>query len=230
MEKKVAIITARGGSKRIPKKNIRPFLGKPIIAYSIESALASGLFDEIMVSTDDEEIAMVSEKYGASIPFLRDPSTADDHATTVDALLDVFSSYSQRNKFFTYACCLYPTAVFTTKERLHQAFDEMIRKKFDVVYPVMKYTYPIWRSLKIEDGRLVMNWPEHINRRSQDLPESFHDAGQFYFFQVNTFLKEKKLFGNNSGGIFIDETEGQDIDNITDWKLAELKYKLLYHL
>ena len=226
----VAIITARGGSKRIPKKNIKDFLGKPIIAYSIEAALKSELFDDVMVSTDDSEIAELSLSYGASVPFMRDDTAANDTATTVDALLDVFSAYSKQNKMFDYACCLYPTAPFVTADKLTEAYNELLNNNLDVVFPVMKFAYPIWRSLKQEGDRLKMNWTEYLNSRSQDLPESFHDAGQFYFLKVDSFLKEKKLFGDNSGGIVIDELEGQDIDSFTDWKLAELKYQLLQQI
>lgn len=226
--KKLAIIPARGGSKRIPRKNIKLFLGKPIIAYSIEAALQSGLFDEVMVSTDDEEIATIALKYGASVPFLRSEEASGDQATTVDALLDVLANYARQNRFFDYGCCLYPTAPFVTSENLKRAFTELIEKKWEAIFPVMKFGYPIWRSLKKEDGKFVMNWPEYLYSRSQDLPESFHDAGQFYFFKMDSFLTEKKLLGENSGGIEIDEMHGQDIDTEMDWKLAEVKYQLLY--
>ena len=224
---KVAIITARGGSKRIPKKNIKPFLGKPIIAYSIQAALDSDLFDEVMVSTDDEEIAKVGKRYGASVPFMRNALASDDNATTSDALTDVFNTYATQGKHFEYACCMYPTAPFITAKKLIQAYNKLIEAQLNVVFPVMSFSYPIWRSLKKDGSRLTMNWSEHLNSRSQDLPEAFHDAGQFYFFRVNAFLKEKKLFGENSGGIEISEIEGQDIDNENDWLLAELKYKIL---
>ena len=225
--RRVAIITARGGSKRIPRKNIKPFLGKPIIAYSIEAALKSNLFDEVMVSTDDEEIAEIAKRYGTNVPFMRSQETSDDQATTPDALIDVFSNYAKHNHHFDYACCLYPTAPFITFEKLIAAFDTLIENNFDSVFPVIKFSYPILRSLRIEHGKMHMNWPEYLNSRSQDLPDSFHDAGQFYFFKVESFLKDKKLFTENSGGIEISEMEGQDIDTEIDWKLAELKYELM---
>lgn len=224
---KIAIITARGGSKRIPKKNIKPFLGKPIIAYSIEAALKSELFEEVMVSTDDNEIASIAKEYGASVPFLRSDSAADDNATTADALLDVFEAYNKLNRVFDYACCLYPTAPFVTATKLKDAYNELVAQNFDSVFPVMKFSYPIWRSLKKDGNMLKMNWPEYLNSRSQDLLESFHDAGQFYFLKVESFLRDKKLFSDNSGGIVIDDLEGQDIDSFSDWKLAELKYQLM---
>ena len=225
--KSIAIIPARGGSKRIPRKNIKDFLGKPIIAYSIEAALKSELFSEVMVSTDDLEIAEISKQYGAKVPFIRSKEASDDHATTADALIEVFNAYSKQNMIFDYACCIYPTAPFVTEAKLQRVFNELVDNDFDSVFPIIKFAYPIWRSLKKENGKLALNWPEHLNSRSQDLPMAYHDAGQFYFFRVNIFLNEKKFLVENSGGIEIDELEGQDIDNETDWRLAELKYQLM---
>ena len=225
----IAIITARGGSKRIPLKNIKPFLNKPIIAYSIEAALSSGLFDEVMVSTDNDQIATVAKQYGAKVPFLRSAYTASDIATTADALIEVLNVYQKKGKTFDYACCLYPTAPFITSEKLIDAFDFLLQKKYFSVFPVMSFSYPIWRSLRIENGKLKMNYPDYRNTRSQDLPISYHDAGQFYFFKVEALLAEQTLFTSNSGAIIINELEGQDIDNLTDWKLAEIKYKMLFH-
>lgn len=224
---RVAIITARGGSKRIPGKNIRPFLGKPILAYSIQAAIDSGLFDEIMVSTDDELIASEAVKHGATVPFLRSKETSGDFATTSEALLDVLAAYDAAGKLFSYACCMYPTAPFVTGEKLNQAFDKLIGEKLDTVFPVMAFSYPIFRSLTMENGRLKMMWEQYRNSRSQDLPQAYHDAGQFYFFEVTSFLKNKTLMSENIGGIPVSELEGQDIDSLTDWKLAEMKYLLL---
>lgn len=226
----LAIIPARGGSKRIPGKNIRPFLGKPIIAYSIEAALASGLFEEVMVSTDDEEIAQVAQEYGATVPFRRSPEASDDFATTAQVLEEVLLKYKAQGKSFEAACCLYPTAPFVTAKLLQESYKRLQEGDFDTVFPVLKYGYPIWRSLKIEQGKAAMNWPEHLNSRSQDLPASFHDAGQFYWLRVDTFLKDKKLFTGNSGVVELSELEAQDIDSETDWQLAELKYKLLHNI
>ncbi|SFH12503.1 pseudaminic acid cytidylyltransferase [Pontibacter chinhatensis] len=228
--KSLAIIPARGGSKRIPRKNIRPFLGKPIIAYSIEAALASGLFAEVMVSTDDEEIAHVAQEYGANVPFLRSTGASDDFATTAQVLEEVLLKYKAQGKSFEAACCLYPTAPFVTAKLLQESYKKLQEGDFDTVFPVLQYSYPIWRSLKVEQGKAAMNWPEHLNSRSQDLPAAFHDAGQFYWFRVDTFLEDKKLFTGNSGVIELSELEAQDIDSVTDWKLAELKYKLLHNI
>ena len=221
----IAIIPARGGSKRIPRKNIKNFLAKPIIAYSIEEAINSNLFEEVMVSTDDEEIAEIAKKHGAKVPFLRTKKNADDFATTSDVLIEVINSY---NKKFENACCIYPTAPFVNSEILKDSFNNLITNKFDSVFPIVKFSYPIQRSLQTENGKVKMVWEEHLNSRSQDLEERFHDAGQFYWFNIEHFSEKKKLFTNNSGFIIVDELSVQDIDNETDWNLAELKYKLLH--
>ncbi len=224
----VAVITARGGSKRIPQKNIKNFRGKPIIAYSIETALESGLFDMVMVSTDDNEIAAVTKKYGAEIPFFRSIKNSDDYSGTADVMLEVLEELLRNNMNFDYACCIYPTAPFISKTNLKKSFDLLKEKKFDSVFPVCSFSYPILRALTINnDGKVTMTWPENLKKRSQDLAPSYHDAGQFYWMDVNSFLKEKKLFTDNSGTIILDELEVQDIDNETDWKLAELKYAML---
>lgn len=224
----VAIIPARGGSKRIPRKNIRDFLGKPIIAYSIEVALESGLFVEVMVSTDDEEISEVAKKYGARVPFMRSEENADDYATTVDVLIEVLKIYQQQGKQFEYGCCIYPTAPLLKSAFLENAYEKLINEDFSTVFPVVEFSYPIQRSLKLNvKGKAEMNWPEHLKSRSQDLQSAYHDAGQFYWFKVEELLKEKKLFGNNSGAIILPNTIVQDIDTEEDWKLAEMKAKLL---
>jgi pseudaminic acid cytidylyltransferase len=222
---RIAIITARGGSKRIPRKNIRPFHGKPILAYGIEAALQSGLFEEVMVSTDDEEIAVVARQYGATLPFLRSQQTSDDYATTADVLLEVLTQYKTMNQDFGYACCIYPTAPFVTAEKLQEAFRQLQANKADVVFPVVKYSASIWRSLTMQPGgRLAFNWPEHALKRSQDLPDAYYDCGQFYFFSVPLFLQNKSLLTANTFGIPVPEMEVQDIDNEDDWKMAEAKY------
>ncbi len=223
----IAIITARGGSKRIPRKNIKDFLGKPIIAYSIEASLQSGIFQEVMVSTDDAEIAEVAQKYGAKVPFMRSAKNADDFATTTDVLIEVLENYQNLGQNFQYACCLYPTAPFVRAEKLQKAFQLLTESNADSVVPVAAFSYPIWRSLKIENGKLQMNFPENLNKRSQDLPPAYHDVGQFYFFEVAKFLSTKRLFSDFSVPLHVSELEMQDIDNETDWKLAELKYQLL---
>jgi N-acylneuraminate cytidylyltransferase len=227
-EKRIAIIPARGGSKRIPGKNIRPFHGKPVIAWSIEAALKCGLFSDVMVSTDDEEIAEVAKSFGADVPFLRSEKNSDDFATTSDVLREVLNQYAETGHLFDTACCIYATAPFVSAHKLTEAHDLFQSKKFDAVFPVMKYAFPIQRSFRMHpDGRVEMFYPEHLNTRSQDLPPAFHDAGQFYFFRVKEFLVTGKIFGENSGSIQLSEIEGQDIDTEEDWKLAELKWKLM---
>ena len=224
---KIAIITARGGSKRIPRKNIKTFIDKPILAYSIEASLNAGIFDEVMVSTDDQEIADVALKYGAKVPFFRSETNSDDYSTTADVLVEVLEQYKQLGVEPEIACCLYPTAPFITANKLKDAYHILVNQKADTVIPVASFSYPIWRSLKINESNLEMNFPENMNKRSQDLPSAYHDTGQFYMFRVNKFLQERKLFTQNCKPLIISELEMQDIDNETDWALAELKYEFL---
>lgn len=225
---RLAIIPARGGSKRIPGKNIKNFLGKPIIAYSIETALKSNLFDEVMVSTDDEKIAEVSKSYGAKVPFLRSQKNADDYATTIEVLLEVLNNYTANNINFKYACCMYPTAPLSRADKLKMGFEKLQKENLNSVFPVVAFSYPIWRGLKItSDNQIRMIWPENLNKRSQDLEEVYHDAGQWYWFNVEKFRKEQKIFSENSSCLILPATEVQDIDNLIDWKLAELKYAII---
>jgi len=228
---KIAIITARGGSKRIPRKNIKLFNGVPIIKYSIDAAINSEIFDEIMVSTDDEEIAEIAIKYGAKVPFIRSNENSNDFSTTADVIEEVVMDYKNKiNLEFEYLCCIYPTAPFITKNKLVQAMNLLIEKNADCILPIVKYGYPIQRSLKIENGLAVMNWPENYLTRSQDLPPVFHDCGQFYCMKTSSLLTQKKLFADFTIPLEVSELEVQDIDNEVDWKLAELKFKLLESL
>ncbi|MHB1105205.1 MAG: pseudaminic acid cytidylyltransferase [Lutibacter sp.] len=224
----LCIIPARGGSKRIPKKNIKDFLGKPIIAYSIEAAINSGLFDEVMVSTDDQEIAEIAISFGAKVPFLRTDKTANDYATTFDVIEEVLSQYHYHNKNFEFMCCLYACAPFITAGKLADSFKILQKNDFDSVFPVMTFGFPIQRALKKGiDNKINFFYPEFGLTRSQDLEKSYHDAGQFYWMNTETCLRKKKIITDNSGSIIVSELEGQDIDNETDWKLAEMKYELL---
>ncbi len=229
MEEKraVAIITARGGSKRIPHKNIRDFCGRPIIEYSIEAAKKSGAFDTVMVSTDDKEIAAIAERAGAKIPFLRSEKTAGDYATTAEVLLEVLAQYEKAGKTFVYGCCIYPTAPFVTAEKLSRAMRELAERGRDCVMPVAAFSFPPLRGMTLADGTLHYKWERYAPCRSQDLEELYHDCGQFYAFRVEHLRKTGKLVGENTGGIVVSELEMQDIDNETDWKLAEMKYRLL---
>jgi len=223
----IVIIPARGGSKRIPRKNIKEFLGKPIIAYSIEAALKSNLFDEVMVSTDDQEIANIAKQYGASVPFLRSKENSNDFAGIADVCIEVVDKYKISGKDFTVVCCILPTASFVSLDKILKAYDLLVTGEYTCVFPVAEYSYPIQRSLKIENNFVKMRWPENYPQRSQDLEKTYHDAGQFYFIKTETLLSEKKLFTEKTGAIILNGREVQDIDNEEDWLLAELKYKIL---
>lgn len=223
----VAVITARGGSKRIPGKNIKSFLGKPIICYSIEAALKSGAFSEVMVSTDDEKIAEIAQKAGASVPFLRSAENANDFANTTDVMLEVLQQYAGQGKQFALACCLYPTAPFVTAERLTEAKSLLLEQDADGVMPVVEFGFPPQRGVVEEDGVIRFHQPEYAFSRSQDLKPIYHDAGQFYFFRTERFLSQKKMVLNRMMPIHLSRMEVQDIDTLEDWKLAELKYRLL---
>ncbi|MEZ0538143.1 pseudaminic acid cytidylyltransferase [Fibrella arboris] len=225
--KTLCIIPARGGSKRIPRKNIRPFLGSPIIAYSIRAAQESGLFDDVMVSTDDAEIAQLAQLYGAAVPFARSADTANDFATTAAVLTEVLNTYAQRGQHFDRACCLYATAPFVTAAKLREAFAKLESGAFDTVFPVVRFSFPVQRAVIFQNDRLAWLEPDHALTRSQDLPPAFHDAGQFYCVNVPSFLETGQLLTSNTSGIEISELEAQDIDNLVDWQLAELKVRLL---
>lgn len=224
---KIAIIPARGGSKRIPRKNIRNFLGKPIIAYAIETLLKSNLFDEVMVSTDDVEIAEISKQYGANVPFFRSEENSTDLAITFNVLEEVFTFYEKQNKVFEYACCVYPCTPLIKSTRLIECYYKLINTNFDCVFPLVQYTTPIQRAFKMQNEKIVMFNEENKNVSSQELEPAFFDAGQFYWFKTEPIRKYKTVLTPNTGSIVIDEFEAQDIDNEIDWKLAELKYKLL---
>ncbi len=223
----IAIITARGGSKRIPRKNIRPFLGNPIIFYSIKAAQESGIFTEIMVSTDDDEIANFAISQGAKVPFLRSAKNSDDFATTADVIAEVLDAYKNISVSFDTFCCIYPTAPFVTGKKIRDAMSLLNSNNADTVVPVVKFGFPIQRALKIDSGVLKMIAPENLNKRSQDLPASYHDCGQFYCGKVSSFLSTRKLFTEKTIPLIFPETEVQDIDNETDWKIAELKFDLM---
>jgi N-acylneuraminate cytidylyltransferase len=224
--KTIAIITARGGSKRIPRKNIKSFMGKPIMAYSIEAAINSNVFDEVMASTDDDEIATIAKQYGAIVPFMRSPKTSDDYTTTAEVIKEVLEEYKKMGKNFDLACCIYPTAPFITAEKLSSAFQLLSNSDADSVLPVTRFSFPIWRSFKMEGNKIFYNWPEFAPKRSQDLSPAFHDCGQFYFLNVEPFMQTTKLVTDNTIGVEMPESEVQDIDTEEDWKIAEIKYDL----
>lgn len=225
MGKRIAIITARGGSKRIPKKNIKDFCGKPIIAYSIEAAISSGLFDEVMVSTDSEEIAGIAKKYGASVPFMRSAETSNDYATTNDVLIEVFNEYKKRGQEFDIAVCIYPTAPFVTADKLKRAIDMVEKDGADAVTPVVQFSFPPQRAFIIRDNALEYQYPENASARSQDLEAVYHDCGQFYVMRPYNILHDVE--STMTMPLIMKESEVQDIDTIEDWKIAEIKYKLM---
>lgn len=224
MSASIAIITARGGSKRIPRKNIKAFCGKPIIAYSIEAALTSGLFEEVMVSTEDAEIARIACEYGAKVPFMRSSESAGDYASTDDVLLEVLKAYQEQGREFDSFCCLYPTAPFVTAQKLKMAMK--LLEKADSVMPVVAFSFPPQRCMVINDaGELRMKWPEHARTRSQDLEPYYHDCGQFYGCRTAPFLQYRTTDLPRMLPMIMSEMEVQDIDNQDDWAIAELKYQ-----
>lgn len=221
----ICIIPARGGSKRIPRKNIKSFLGKPIIAYSIETALKSKLFDVVMVSTDDNEIAEIAQYYGAEVPFLRSKDNSGDFSTTFDVIEEVLMAYSKQGDRFDYMCCIYPCAPFVSEQLLTKAYKNI--GTFDGIFPIIEYGHPIQRALKFTGEKISFLYKENELVRSQDLEAVYHDAGQFYFCKVSKLLVNKSIISNNTSSVVISALEAQDIDTETDWKIAELKYQLL---
>lgn len=227
----IAIITARGGSKRIPGKNIRPFLGKPILAYSIEAARNSGVFDTVMVSTDSEEIARIAAEYGAVVPFLRSDRNADDHATTADVIAEVLRQYEEQGEHYDLFCCIYPTAPFITADVLRDACEQLrANESADAAVPVVRFSFPPQRGFIVREGELAYKWPEYRSSRSQDLEPFYHDAGQFYVVRTNAFLDEHTVVPEHTLPIVLPETRVQDIDTIEDWEIAEIKYQRLMRI
>ena len=225
--KTIAIIPARGGSKRIERKNIKPFLNVPIIKYSIDAAFQAGCFDEIMVSTDDKEIAEMAVGFGANVPFYRSQETSHDYAMTAEVIEEVIRDYSKMGMEFEFLCCLYPTAPLVSSSKLQKAVSLLQQSDADCVLPVTRFSYPIQRSLKIVNGLVKMCWPENYNKRSQDLEPIYHDCGQFYCMRTESLLTQKLLYTERTIPLEIDESEVQDIDNEVDWKIAEMKYQLI---
>lgn len=224
MSSSIAIITARGGSKRIPRKNVKLFCGKPIITYSIEAALQSGLFEEVMVSTEDEEIAQIARQAGVSVPFMRSQESAGDYASTDDVLLEVLKAYEEQGRTFDTFCCLYPTAPFVTAQKLQKAMK--LLEQADSVMPVVPFSFPPQRCMVLnEAGELHMKWPEYAQTRSQDLEPYYHDCGQFYCCKTDLFLQYKTTDLPHMMPMIMSELEVQDIDNPDDWEIAELKYQ-----
>lgn len=224
----VAIIPARGGSKRIPKKNIKLFAGKPIISYSIKAVQETNLFDRIIVSTDSKEIAEVAKSYGAEAPFIRPAELADDFTGTIPVLIHALNWLNEHDSATNYFCCIYATAPFIHPKFIKKGLDLIKNKNATTAFSVTTFPYPIFRALKIgEDGRIEMFWPEHEISRSNDLPEAYHDAGQFYWGNTKRFLTEKKLFSSDSVPVILPRYLVQDIDTPEDWETAEKMYSVL---
>ena len=226
--KVIAIIPARGGSKRIPNKNIKSFVSQPIISYSINAAQAADLFDRIIVSTDSREIADMAKIYGAEVPFIRPAKLADDFTGTIPVLLHALNWLSEHDFATDYFCCIYATAPFIQPEHIIEGFNLLKKRNATTAFSVTTFPYPIFRALEIgENGCIEMFWPEHENSRSNDLPEAYQDAGQFYWGNTKRFLTEKKLFSSNSVPIILPRYLVQDIDTPEDWETAEKMYSVL---
>lgn len=221
----VAVITARGGSKRIPRKNIKEFMGKPMLAYAVEAAVNSNVFDEVMVSTDDVEIAEIAKHFGAKVPFMRSEKTANDFATTADVLEEVVFEYKKRGKTFDELCCIYPCVPFLTADVINNAYEKFKTSGADRLTPVVKYSFPIQRAFKLnEQGLLEYREPENAPKRSQDLEPMYHDVGMFYFY------KTEKMNSDKIAMLEMDEAMVQDIDNDSDWQMAEMKYRIMHNV
>ena len=216
----ICIIPARGGSKRIPRKNIKEFLGKPIIVYSVEAALKSNLFDEVIVSTDDAEIAEIAKIFGAKI-LLRSKKNSDDFATLADVIEEVKNAYKEKEKMYDAICCILATAPLVTDNLIKEGYRRLIENEADSVRPVVRFAYPIQRALMLDNGKASFMNPEFAKTRSQGLEPAFFDSGMFYWMKFELGLK-----GTDRYAFEIKEMQAQDIDTIEDWKMAELKYKL----
>lgn len=228
---RIAIIPARGGSKRIPRKNVRNFFGKPMIAWSIEAAHASGLFDRIIVTTDDSEVRDTAIAWGAEVPFERPPELADDHAGTLPVVRHSIQWLISEGAAPSHVCCIYATAPFIQSKFLQDGHHQLAADpKIDFVFSATVFEFPIYRAFHLnEKHATAMIWPEYENTRSQDLPEAYHDAGQFYWGTARAWLSKDKIFSSNSRAIILPPHLVQDIDTPEDWRQAELKFHSLQH-
>jgi pseudaminic acid cytidylyltransferase len=223
---KLAVIPARGGSKRIPRKNIKPFAGLPMIAWSIRAAIDSECFDRIVVSTDDDEIAQVARNYGAECPFVRPPELSDDHTGTIPVVAHAIAWHNEQGYAVTDVCCLYATAPFMQAQDIKRGLDILSSGNADYAFAVTTYAFPIQRAIRITDQqRVQMFQPEHFNTRSQDLEEAWHDAGQFYWGRANAWLAQQPVFSEAAAPIIIPRHRVQDIDTSEDWQRAEWMHK-----
>jgi len=231
MSRAVAIIPARGGSKRIPRKNVKLFFGKPMIAWSIEAALRTGLFSNVVVSTDDDEIAETAVRYGATVPFRRPEHLANDHTPTVPVIGHAIDELEGLSLSFDAVCCIYATAPFITVADLKEGFGQITSKlDAEFVISVTVFSFPIMRSVKIAgDGALKMFWPEHETTRSQDLEHAYHDAGQFYWGTKKAFKTRQGFFSARAYPIVLPNYRVLDIDTDQDWQRAEKLFQLIRH-
>ncbi len=224
----IAIIPARGGSKRIPRKNIKEFHGKPLIAYSIEAAKASKCFDRIIVSTDDKEIAEVAKQYGAEVPFLRPSGISDDFSTTLDVMQHAIHWCNDNGMNIDNVCCIYATAPFLLPEYIQQGLESLSDNAVKYTFSATSFAFPIQRAIRLDcNNQVDMFQPEHLNTRSQDLEEAYHDAGQFYWGTAASFLEGASFFAKHSIAIKLPRKRVQDIDTPEDWDLAEILYSVL---
>ena len=220
---RVAIIPARGGSKRIPRKNIRPFAGKPMIAWPIQAALQSGLFDRVIVSTDDEEIAAIAREYGADVPFMRPAELSDDFTATIPVIAHAIRALQEQGQVISTACCIYATTPFIHIEDLSGAHELFNQSDAHYCFTVTEFASPIFRGFSVDDaGSVAMFWPENFNKRSQDLPAAYHDAGQFYWGKAEAWLNGDLIFAEHSRAFVIPRWRVQDIDTPDDWERAQL--------
>lgn len=226
----IAIIPARGGSKRIPRKNIKPFHGKPMICWSIEAALASDCFDQVVVSTDDAEIAAVAESAGAVVPFIRQAALADDYATTTAVIVDAIRRLELAGKSAEHYCCIYATAPFLSAQAIIDAHRHIRSGDIDFVFSATSYAFPIQRAFKLGlQGGVQMFYPEHRSTRSQDLDEAYHDAGQFYWGSKAAWLEQRTIFGEASEAFVLPRHQVLDIDTPEDWQYAELMHRASFY-
>jgi pseudaminic acid cytidylyltransferase len=225
---KLCIIPARGGSKRIPRKNINDFLGKPMIAYSIEAALESGCFDRVIVSTDDIEIAQIAAKFGAEVPFMRPKELANDQADTLSVIKHAIEWVELQENEVKEVCCLYATAPFVQGDSIKLAYEQLKETNADYCFTVTSFSFPIQRAFKVtKQKRIEMFYPSHLNTRSQDLEEAYHDAGQFYWGKADAFKQLKPLFSEYASPFVLPRYLVQDIDTSEDWLRAEMMYRVL---
>lgn len=223
---KIAVIPARGGSKRIPRKNIKLFCGRPMIAWSIEAALQSGCFDHVVVSTDDEEISEMARQHGAEVPFIRPPELSDDHTGTIPVIRHAIEWFNERGQIPVQVCCIYATAPFVRADDIRRGLDVLTSADSDYAFSVTSYPFPIQRAIRITArGRMEMFSPEYFNTRSQDLEDAYHDAGQFYWGQANAWLAGNPIFGPRSTAVQLPRYRVQDIDTVEDWQMAEYLFQ-----